>query len=381
MKRHPNLFRKLIDQVDPDARPGDLVEVRTPQNELLGYGLYNPLAEISVRMLTWGSRLPDESFFRERFTQALALRQELLQLDAVTNAYRVVHAESDGLPGMVVDRYGDLLSAELFSLAMYQRSAALLQMLCELTGAKQWLIQVPAQAHGQEGFQVAPHGSDGLPESVEIQEHGVRYRVSFSAGHKTGFFCDQRDNRRRLATYSAGRDVLDLCCYTGGFSLNAAGPGQAKSVTGVDLDEQAIALAKENSKRNGSRINWVHADAFGYMRDMQRQKRQYDVVVLDPPKLIRSRKEYDDGVRKYLDFNRLAVGLVKPGGLLLTCSCSGLLPVEEFGSIIRRAAHQAGESGRRMQILERSGAGGDHPVLTDCPETEYLKACWLRVLD
>ena len=229
--------------------------------------------------------------------------------------------------------------------------------------------------------------------------HGVlarrSFRVLFEGGHKTGFFCDQRENRRRLAGYCAGKSVLDLCCYTGGFALQAKKLGNAAEVTGVDLDEEPIRLARENAGLNQARINFVVSDVFAYMRDMLRNNRQYDVVVLDPPKLIRSRDEFDEGRRKHFDLNRLAMQLVRPGGLLLSCTCSGLLDEAEFLKLLARAppARPDGSGGREstatgrprhearsLQILEKTGAAADHPVASNCPEGEYLRAVWMRVL-
>jgi 23S rRNA (cytosine1962-C5)-methyltransferase len=390
VRRHPLLFRKLIGRVDDGVQPGDVVAVHTPQGELFGYGLYNPRAEMTVRMLTFGASLPDAAFWRHSLERAVALRRDLLQLDQVSDAYRVIHAEADGLSGLVVDRYGDVLSAEIFSLAMWQRAHALLASLAEILGTRHSLIQTAPQTHGQEGFLANPLRSPASPRDVVITEFGTKFRVRFEEGHKTGFFCDQRENRRQLASFCRGRSVLDLCSNTGGFAIQAARLGLARDVTGVDLDEQAIALAKENARLNQSKVNFVHADVFGYMRDMLANGRQYDVVVLDPPKLIRNRREIEEGTRKHFDLNRLALKLVAPGGLLLTCTCSGLLAEEEFLRLIHQSARQAGESGdngrsartvgRTIQILAKTGAGADHPVAPECPETEYLKAVWARVL-
>ena len=386
VRKHTFLFRKLIGEVDERARPGDVVSVHTPQGERLGYGLFNPRAEMTVRMLTFGERIPDRAFWRERLEQAVALRRDLLRLSDDSDCCRLVHAEADGLSGLVVDQYGDVLSAEVFSLAMYQRARVILSELAEVVGTKHTLIQLAPQTHGQEGFLADPIRSPGLPRDVMVQEFGTKFRVRFEEGHKTGFFCDQRENRRQVSEYSRGKSVLDLCCYSGGFAVQAAKLGQAKEVTGVDLDEQAIAVAKENARLNQVKVQFVHADAFGYMRDMLQNGRQYDVVVLDPPKLIRNRREIEEGTHKHFDLNRLAVQLVAPGGLFLTCTCSGLLGEEEFLRLVHDAARKPPTLGnvtrepRTLQLLAKTGASEDHPVALDCPETEYLKAVWARVL-
>jgi 23S rRNA (cytosine1962-C5)-methyltransferase len=381
--QHSAVFRKMLDHADDWARPGDLVAVESRDGQKIGYGLFNPRAEIVVRMLRVGEPVPDESFWQARLDAAVQLRRDVLRLPDVTDAYRVIHADSDGLPSLVVDRYGDVLSAETYSLAIYQRSDAILARLAKLLGTRHTFVQVPAQSHGQEGFQAEPSRSPNVPAFVDITEHGSKFRVHFGQGHKTGFFCDQRENRLRLASFCAGKTVLDLCCYTGGFAVQAKRLGQAADVTAVDLDEVAIDLARENAKLNQQQIRFVHADAFGYMRDMVQNGKQFDVVVLDPPKLIRSRREFDEGKRTHFDLNRLAMQIVRPGGLLLTCSCSGLLSETEFVKLLLAAARPRETAGTEAtpsswQILARTGAGPDHPVALDVPETEYLKAVWMR---
>jgi 23S rRNA (cytosine1962-C5)-methyltransferase len=398
MSWHPILYRKRVAKVDAGARAGDLVAVYEGE-QLRGYGIYNPRSEIAVRMLRFEPALPDEAFWQGRLEGAVRLRRELLRLDEVTDAYRVVHAEGDGLSGIVVDRLGDVLSAEAFGVGMFQRGQALLDRLGPLCGTQHTLLRGSPQSESQEGFLAEPAASEGLPSQVTIQEYGTRFRVRFEGGHKTGFFCDQRENRQRLAGFCAGRTVLDLCCYTGGFAVQAKRLGGAAEVTGVDLDEEPLRLARENANLNQVRVNFVQADVFAYMRDMLRNGRQYDVVVLDPPKLIRNRAELEEGTRKHFDLNRLAMQLVKPGGLLLSCSCAGLLGEPEFLRLVYAAARQSGRAvageaegseegagvsgggvvARPLQVLGKSGAGGDHPVAANCPETEYLKAVWVRL--
>ena len=388
---HPFLYRKRIDKI-AKARAGDLVAVYGPQDQLLGYGLFNPRSEVAVRMLFYGPDLPDDRLWQQRFDEAVRLRHELLRLDAATNAYRLIHAEADGLSGLVVDRLGDVLSAEVYCLGMYQRAEAILARLAAGCGTRATLIRPSPQFLSQEGHEPPAIASAGLPEEVTITEFGTRFRVRFAGGHKTGFFCDQRENRKRLAEFCEGRTVLDLCCYTGGFAVQAKCLGRAAEVTGVDLDEEPLRLARDNANLNQVRIRFVQDDAFAYMREMLRQGRQYDVVVLDPPKLIRSRLELEDGTRKHFDLNRLAMRLVKPGGLFLSCCCSGLLKEADFVGLLRSAAYQSGEllapateetaerhAARWMQILARTGAAADHPVASSVPETEYLKAVWMRL--
>lgn len=385
--RHPFIYRKMIRSVDPAARRGDVVNVYDKSGGLFGRGLFNPESQIVVRMLAHGDVTIDDAFWRARMDDAVALRRRLA-LDDVTDAYRLVHAEGDGLSGLIVERYADWLVFEIFSAGMYDRWRMLAAHLAEALGPPRnaeasrdadarWrlLVRADAETERLERFRVEERSEN--PQRLIIHEHGVRYRVDPLGGHKTGFFCDQRDNRRRLAELCRDATVLDVCCYTGGFALCARKFGAAREVTGVDLDESAIALAKENANLNQCRIDLVHADAFGYLRQMRTNEREFDTVVLDPPKLALSRAGVDEALRKYYDLNGLACQVLRPGGLLVTCSCSGLVSEAAFTETVYRAAQRAG---RRLQLIARSGAGGDHPVAFDCPESAYLKVLWLRVL-
>ncbi|WP_165067562.1 class I SAM-dependent rRNA methyltransferase [Paludisphaera rhizosphaerae] len=375
---HPFIFRKMIEGVKGPlmARPGDLVQVLDRDGNPLGYGLWNPRSQISLRMLSREPQAPGVDFWTRKVDEAAALRLDMLGVERESNAYRLIHAEGDGLSGLIVDRFDDVLSVEIFSLGMYQRIGPILDVLAKRMGTKHFRVRVDERVALQEDFAGRPLASPGLPPRVTIQEHGVRYRIHFAEGHKTGFFCDQRDNRRELAKFCKGRAVLDACCYTGGFGLNALLRGEAREVTCVDLDEKAVALAKENGNANNVRLDAVHADAFGYMRQMGVNGREYGVVVLDPPKLIPDREEVSAGKRKYFDLNVLGMGLVEPGGLLLTCSCSGLLDPAEFQGLLKAASRKANRS---VQLLAMTGASADHPVALDAPEGAYLKAAWLRV--
>jgi 23S rRNA (cytosine1962-C5)-methyltransferase len=389
---HPLIYRKRIFRVDRAAGVGDLVAVHDDQGHV-GYGLFNPKAELALRMLSWGEALPDENWWRTRLTEAVKLRRELLKLDEASDSYRLIHAEGDGLSGLMIDKLGDVLSAECFTVGMYQRAEAILGLLAPLVGTKHYLIRGGPATIVQEGFEGHDVTSPELPKRVTIQEYGTRFRVDFQAGHKTGFFCDQRDNRKLLASFCKDKTVLDLCCYTGGFAIQAKKLGGASDVIGVDLDADPLELAKENANLNQVRIKFAQADAFAYIRDMSAAGRTFDVVVLDPPKLIRSRAELEEGTRKHFDLNRLAMRLVAPGGIMLTCTCAGLLSHEEFMRMIYASARQAGreiapanaERGarhapRHVQILHKWGAAPDHPIATNCPETEYLQAVFMRVL-
>jgi 23S rRNA (cytosine1962-C5)-methyltransferase len=251
-------------------------------------------------------------------------------------------------------------------------------MLSQSLGTKHYRVHVDERIALAEDFAGRPVVSPGLPPRVTVTENGVRFRVHFEGGHKTGFFCDQRENRLRFAGFCQDRSVLDVCCYTGGFGVYALVKGAAKDVTCVDLDEKAVALARENGNANQVRPSFVHADAFGYLRQMGVNGRSFGAVVLDPPKLIPTRLDVAPGKRKYFDLNVLAMSVVEPGGLLLSCSCSGLLPLGEFVTLLRAAARKAGRS---AQMLAVTGASADHPVGLDALEGSYLKAVWLRLGD
>lgn len=380
---HPLLYRKRVQRVE-GAQPGDMVAVYSTQNELLGYGLYNPRSEISIRMLWYGPDLPTDDDWQGKLERAVSLRRDVLDLPSETSAYRLIHGESDGLSGLVADRLGDVISVEAFSLGMYQRGEQLAKRLASICEAEHYVVQASPHFNSQEGCNPSPRTSEKLPKKITVQEYGTRFRVMFEGGHKTGFFCDQRDNRRGVADFCQDQDVLDLCCYTGGFSIQAARLGGAATVTGVDLDHRPLALARENANLNQVRAKFVQSDAFAYMREMIGQGRKYGVVVLDPPKLIRTRHEMEEGTRKHFALNRLALQLVKPGGLLVSCSCAGLLQESEFVSLVVAASRRANvdnrpQGGREIRLLAKTGAAPDHPVIGSCLETEYLKAIWMIV--
>jgi len=393
----PLLYRKMIRAADRAARPGDVVAVYDRGGALLGRGLFNPDSIVTLRLLSASNERIDGAFWRARLASALELRRRL-KLDAVTDAYRIVHGEGDGLSGLVVERLADVLVFEIHSIGMYRLCSDVAGVLADLLGkpsaldrphsaADAWrrVISAPPRVEKLEGFALSDADAEqrgfafraNAPTNLVIREHGIRYRVDLTRGHKTGFFCDQRDNRRDLAALCEGAGVLDVCCYTGGFGLCAKLLGGAAEVTGVDLDEQALAVAKENANLNQTRIHHVHADAFVYLRQMLEIPRQFDVVVLDPPKLALTRRDVDEAARKYFDLNRLGVQVTRPGGMLLTCSCSGLVSAERFAQTVAAAARAAG---RRLQLLRQTGAAPDHPVMSDYPESAYLKANWYRVL-
>jgi 23S rRNA (cytosine1962-C5)-methyltransferase len=375
----PAIFPRLLGEVSPGAKPGDLVHVFDKAGKRLGTGLYNPRAKIPVRVVSHGPEPASEAYFEGAIRRAVAFRREWLKLDGEGDAYRLLNSDGDSLSGLVADRYGDVILCEVASLGIAQRLPAWLPLLHELAGTRFARVQVDHDIGSMEGIKpsVFNETNAAAPRTVKIRENGIRFEVDFAEGHKTGFFCDQRVNRAAFGRLARGR-VLDLCSYTGGFALSARISGGAEDVTSVDLDEAAIAQARRNANLNQVRIKFVHADAFAYARQMAANGESWDSVVLDPPKFIFTRDEYGnrEGRQKYEDLNQLAIALVKPGGLFVTCSCSGLLSLADFEEHVIRAAHRLG---RRLQFFDRTGAGPDHPVYSNCLESRYLKVLWSRV--
>ena len=376
----PAIFPRLLGEVSPDARPGDWVSVFDKNGEPVGAGLFNPRAKIPLRVVAHGSQPIGEEYFEAAIRRAVALRRELFKLDLTTDAYRLVNSDGDGLSGLTIDRYGNVLLCEVVSLGIAQRLPKWLPLLHELAGTKFARVHVDHDLGSLEGIKPSLFNETNAaaPRTVKIRENGVRFEVDFAEGHKTGFFCDQRENRKRIAQFSVGARMLDLCCYTGGFSLAAKVLGSAGEVTSVDLDEVSIAQARRNANLNQVRLSFVHADAFAYARQMYQNKESWDLVVLDPPQFIFTRDAHGnwEGRQKYEDLNQLSIGLVRPGGIFVTCSCSGLLSLEDFEQHVIKAAHRLN---RRLQFFDRTGPGPDHPVYSNCLEGRYLKVLWARV--
>jgi 23S rRNA (cytosine1962-C5)-methyltransferase len=354
--------------------PGSVVDILDRDGQWVGRGSWNGHSRIALRVLTADpAEAIDDAFFARRIARAVALRCNLLGLDAVTNAYRLVHSEGDGLSGLVVDRFGPLLVLEFFAAGMYRFRPAIESALASHFPGSRFYWFAEEHIQKQESFDCR---SAEAPPAEVIVEHGVRFRVAPGSKHKTGFFLDQRDNRLRLSSFCRGERVLDLCCNSGGFAVYAKAAGGAEEVTGVDLDEQALALARQNAGLNQVRVRFVQADLFPWLRDTIAAGQRFDVVVLDPAKQTRDREDVPYALKRYLDMNRLALQAVAPGGILLTCSCTGLVSEADFLDTIRRAAWQAGRS---VQVLAVTGAGADHPFLLHVPEGRYLKAVFCRV--
>jgi 23S rRNA (cytosine1962-C5)-methyltransferase len=372
---HPSIWPKMIGEVSRDARPGDLVQVLGKEGTPFGWGLWNPKSRMPLRIVSHSTGDLDESFFETAIRRAAELRRTIHRIDEVSECYRAIHGDADFLPGMVADKFGDVLSVEITNLAAWQRLPTWLPLLHECFDTKRVVVAVDEELARVESIPRSGGVESDPVRSVKIRENGIRYEIDFSQGHKTGFFCDQRENRACFGQLAAGRTVLDLCCYTGGFAISAALAG-AEDVMGVDLDEASIAMAKRNANINQAKIKFTHADAFTWARTMIENGRTWDLVIADPPKFIHGRED-ETGQGKYADLNKLALQLVAPGGLFVTCSCSGMLGAGDFERIVTTAAHR---QHKRMQIFDRTGAGPDHPTLSNYPESRYLKVLWSRVI-
>jgi len=371
---HPWIFQKMVERPEGRIPPGAVVDILDKNNQWIGRGFYNAHSRITLRVLTEKRAEPiDEAFFTAKIEQAASLRRGLLGLDKVTDAYRVVHSEADGLSGLVVDRFGGTIVVEFFSAGMFRQRELLKEVLLKQFPESKFYWFAEEHVGKQESFDCHPPEP---PAPGVITEHGLKFRVAPGSKHKTGFFLDQRENRRKLAGFASGKRVLDLCCNSGGFAVYAKALGGAAEVIGVDLDEQALDMAKQNANLNRAQVRFVQADIFAWLRDVRPNGELFDVVVLDPAKMTRDRESLDFALRKYGDMNKLAMMAVAPGGVLLTCSCTGLVSESDFLETIRRAAWQAG---RTLQVFEVSGAGADHPFLLHVPEGRYLKAAFCRV--
>lgn len=372
---HPWIFQRLVDKPAQRPKPGSIVEVVGVDGDWIGRGFYNGHSRIAVRILETNPDVPvDAGWFSRKIAEAVSLRRDVLKLDDVSDAWRVVHSEGDGISGLVVDRYGDLLVVEFFSAGAFRHREWIYEALTEQFPGCRFHSFADEHVQKQESFDY--RGSVPADPAI-ITEYGVRFRADPAGAHKTGFFADQRENREWLSRQVAGKRMLDLCCNTGGFGVYAAARG-ASEVVGVDIDEDVIEIAKGNARLNDARIRFVQADIFPWLRDAANAGDTYDVVVLDPAKMTRDRDQVIPALKKYLDMNKLALGVVKSGGLFATFSCTGLVSEEQFLDMLRRAAFYAN---RTIQVLKVAGAGADHPFLAHVQESRYLKAVFCRVID
>jgi 23S rRNA (cytosine1962-C5)-methyltransferase len=371
---HPWVFSNEIDSLDGPAAPGAAVVVVTAEGQKLGTAYYNPHSLIAARILSHREESIDiPEFFIEGLDKALKYRQRVC---GPIETLRLVHGEGDGLPGLVVDRYGDVLSVQLLTMGMETRRDVVVQALRQRLSPRTIVGRNDSASRELEGLpRIVELLHGGEPDQVEATVNGLRFAVEVTGGQKTGLFLDQRENCRHLEGLVRGSEVLDLFCYAGAWSLHAAKYG-AKSVTGVDVSAAAIRQAQENARLNGlaESCRFVAADVFDFVREQR--GRRYGTVILDPPAFIKSRKHLEEGKKGYLTVNRRALDMVAPGGFLVTCSCSHHLDRATFLALVNQAAHQARRS---VRLMEMRGQSADHPILPACPETDYLKCFVLFV--
>ncbi len=377
-RRHPWIFSGAIERVLGKPKAGDTVEVRSAEGAPLAIAAYSPSSQIRARVWSFDPQATTNAeYFNRKVKQAVALR-DALPMAKHTNALRLVHGESDGLPGLIVDRYADVLAVQFLSAGAERWREAILDALVQATHCEAVFERSDAEVRKLEGLEprVGFARGDRNASRCPITEYGLHFRVDVEQGQKTGFFLDQRENRQRVRALAAGREVLDGFCYTGGFAIAALAGGAAR-VLAVDSSAPALEVARENLAVNpldASKIEFEQADVFAHLRALRDRDAKFGLVVLDPPKFAPTAAQAKNAARAYKDINLLAFKLLAPGGLLATFSCSGGVSAELFQSIIAGAALDAGVEAK---IIERFQAAADHPVALEFPEGDYLKGLLL----
>ena len=382
LNRHPWIFSGAIRRIEGDPQNGDVVDIWNSKGRFVARGIISLKSQIRVRILTWTvyQEHIDESFWYRRIERAIDGRQALND-DPATNAYRLVHAEADGLPGLIVDRYGPWLVVQFLSVAVERYRSTIINALTEFTAPQGIYERSDTNSRELEGLvpMTGPIWGEVPPDLIEIEENGFRFLVDIKGGQKTGYYLDQRENRQRLMPYLANKEVLNVFSFSGGFSVYAAA-ANAGRVINIDSSEAAHGLAEQNMNLNGFRNRedlHIAADAFEILRAYRDQKWTFDVVILDPPKFAHNARQIDQASRGYKDINLLGMKLLKPGGILATFSCSGVISQDLFQKILFGASVDAQ---RDVQILTYLHQGTDHPVLLTFPEAAYLKGFICRVL-
>lgn len=373
LRRHPWIFSGAVQQVDSEPASGGTVDLLSFNREFLARAAYSPSSQIRARVWTFDpAEEVNADLFRRRIRAAIATRNTL-HVTRNTDAYRLIHAESDGIPGLIVDRYADTLVMQSLTAGCEFWKETIADLLLEETGLKNIYERSDADVRELEGLASIVGALRGVPpEQIIITEHGLRFTVNFAEGHKTGFYLDQRENRLRVRELAQGRDVLDCFCYTGGFTVNAWAGG-AKSVVSVDASAGALSLGRENASLNGMQAEgqeWIEGDVFQVLRKFRDAARSFDLIILDPPKFAPTAAQAEKAARGYKDINRLAFKLLRPGGILVTFSCSGGIDAALFQKIVASAALDAGVEATIVQYLAQ---GVDHPVSLHFPEGAYLK--------
>jgi 23S rRNA (cytosine1962-C5)-methyltransferase len=382
-RRHPWLFSGAVGRALGDGSDG-VAEVVDAGGEILGRGSYSPDSQIVARLWTFGERPIDSSLFQSRFAQSRALRERVVP--PATTGYRLVNSEGDLCPGVLIDRYGDVAVVELTTGGTESWEPALVAAAQEVFSPGRLLVRRSGSVHDRGHPPLPPgEGRGEGPAFAEeglapFTENGLTFFADVARGQKTGFFLDQRQNRTRLRALSAGKTVLNLFSYSGAFSVAALAGGASRAID-VDSSESALALARRHREANGFAVkepDFVRADVFENLRRRVEASETWDIVISDPPAFAKKRSDVERAARGYKDINRLAMTLTAPDGLLLTCSCSGLVDASLFQKIVFSAGLEAERS---FTLIARQGAGEDHPVSLDCPEGEYLKGLWLKRVD
>jgi len=378
--RHPWVLDSAIARVEGTAADGDVVDLLTDAGKFVARGIFNSQSRIRVRLYTWeNAQAIDGNFWKHQLQTAIELRKQL-GLGDPTGAERLVFSEADGLSGLIVDRYTQWLSVQVTALGAANRLDELVAILVELLQPRGIFIRTEKGVATAEGITLRDglYWGEAPTGPVFVFENGIQYGVDLAEGQKTGFYLDQRDNRRAAASYFRDRKVLDMFCYSGGFALNAAVHGHAREVLGIDSSQKAVALARANAELNAVTIaRFEEADCFKALHALASDRRRFGAVILDPPKFARNRQSVDEALRAYHRLNRLAVDVLEPGGILVTNSCSGHVTRDDMLYMLLGVAEQ---TARPIQVLETRGAAPDHPLGVTCLETEYLKCLICRVV-
>ncbi len=365
---HPWVFSNEIAEVEGSPPPGAEVLVEDHRGMPVGVGLYNPHSLIAIRLFSRRVRPIDEALFRDRIGRALTLRERILPVETT---YRLIHGEGDFLPGLIVDRYGDYLCVQSLTAGIEARLDLILDLLQELIRPKGIVCRRDGSGRTLEGLErMEPLERGEVPELIDAPYEGYVLTIDLRGGQKTGEFLDHRENRKRVAREAHGKRVLDLYCHTGLFALHCAAAG-ARSVLGIDSSRPALERARENHRRNAPMkdVTFREARVEDVVRAFGREEERFDLIVLDPPALVKSRKTLDEGVRKYVTLNASAMRLLAPGGTLATATCSHHVDAPAFLDVLRTAAKMAGA---RFRLVEVMGQSRDHPVLLAARETAYL---------
>lgn len=379
LHHHPWIFSGAIAQIKGDVKSGEFVDVYSDDDQWLGLGAYSHNSQIKIRIWSFNqNETINRSFIHQKILKAHNARQSLHDLGD-SNAYRLVHGESDGLPGLIADRYDDVIVVQFLSAGVESWKGVINDTLMEVTGINKLFERSDADVRSLEGLppKIGVLGTDSMPDTVTIREHGIKFLVNITTGHKTGFYLDQRANRLIIRSLVKGKDVLDCFCYTGGFSLNASF-GKAHSIVAIDESEEALQLLSSNCRLNGIEPDTIHlekGDVFKLLRSMRDSSRSYDLIILDPPKFAPTISHVQRAARGYKDINLLAMKLLRENGILVTFSCSGGVSQDLFTKIIAGAAL---DSGRDFQTIGQLSQAADHPIATFFPEGAYLKGLILR---